>query len=166
MEKIKNQGIKSMKARTKCSRKLISFIICMTLTMAMALSITGCMGNEPPSGAIEEVNVQTAGKQAEITQLGEGGVKFTFTVVDKDGGEAWFEIHTDKETVGEALLELELIDGDESVYGLFVKTVNGIDVDYDKDGAYWAFYVDDEYAQTGVDVTEVREGASYAFKVE
>ena len=69
-------------------------------------------------------------------------------------------------SVGAALQELELIDGEEGQYGLYVTTVNGITVDYDKDGMYWAFYVNDEYAQTGVDATEIKEGDSYALKAE
>lgn len=110
---------------------------------------------------------QTEGDaQGEYTRLGEGNTKFMFTVVDKDGGETRFEIHTDKETVGEALVELELIAGDESEYGLYVKTVNGITADYDADGTYWAFYINDEYAMTGVDATTITEGDSYSFKVE
>ena len=47
-----------------------------------------------------------------------------------------------------------------------MKTVNGITADYDTDGVYWAFYVNDEYATSGVDVTEITEGDSYALKVE
>lgn len=98
--------------------------------------------------------------------LGEGDTKFDFTVVDQDGEETLFEIHTDKETVGEALQDVGLIEGEEGEYGLFVKTVNGITADYDKDGVYWAFYVNDEYAAEGVDSTKITEGDTYSFKVE
>ena len=87
-------------------------------------------------------------------------------MVDKEGNETPFEIHTDKETVGDALAELGLIDGEEGDYGLYVKTVNGITADYDKDGVYWAFYVNDEYAPSGVDSTVITEGNHYSFKVE
>lgn len=68
--------------------------------------------------------------------------------------------------MGQALLELELIAGDDSEYGLYVKTVNGITADYDTDGKYWAFYIDEEYAASGVDTTPVTDGSSYAFKIE
>ena len=98
--------------------------------------------------------------------LGEGSTKFDFTVVDKEGGKTEFEIHTDKKTVGEALVELKLIEGEDSEYGLYVKTVNNITADYDKDGMYWAFYINDEYAMSGVDSTEIKEGESYSFKIE
>ena len=87
-------------------------------------------------------------------------------VVDGEGNETVFEIHTDKETVGEVLLDLGLIEGEEGAYGLYVKTVNGITVDYDKDKAYWAFYVNGEYAVSGVDTTAITEGDTYSFKVE
>lgn len=72
-----------------------------------------------------------------------------------------FTIHTDKDTVGEALLEHELIDGEDGAYGLYVKKVNGITADYDVDQSYWAFYINGEYAMTGVDMTEIVEGDTY-----
>ena len=64
------------------------------------------------------------------------------------------------------MLEYEVIAGEDGQYGLYVKTVNGETVDYDKDGKYWAFYINGEYGMTGVDVTEIVEGDSYALKVE
>ena len=148
----------------KRSKKLTSFILCMVLIVAMALGTTGCNGNtgkDTASGGGTEVN-----HQADVSVLGTGSTKFNLTVVDQEGSETPFEIHTDKETVGEALLELGLIDGEESEYGLYVKTVNGITVSYDKDGVYWAFYINGEYASSGVDSTKITEGESYSFKVE
>ena len=71
-----------------------------------------------------------------------------------------------KTTVGDALVELGMIEGEESEYGLYVKTVNGVTADYDKDGVYWAFYIDGEYASSGVDSTEITEGSTYSFKME
>lgn len=46
------------------------------------------------------------------------------------------------------------------------KTVNGMTADYDKDGVYWAFYIDGEYAMTGVDATNITDGAQYTFRME
>ena len=56
--------------------------------------------------------------------------------------------------------------GDNSEYGLYVKTVNGETADYDKDGAYWAFYINGEYAMSGVDYTAPEAGTTYGFHVE
>lgn len=72
-----------------------------------------------------------------------------------------FTIHTDKDTVGEALLEHDLISGEEGAYGLYIKKVNGITADYDVDQSYWAFYVNGEYAMSGVDMTDIVEGDTY-----
>ena len=47
--------------------------------------------------------------------------------------------------------------------GFAVQTVNGITADWDKDQTYWAFYINGEYAMTGVDATEITEGDSYSF---
>lgn len=182
--------------RMKWSKKISSFILCMMLIVAMAFTTTGCNGaeaKEEPSKAGAEANVQTEGEvndeeesevndepesevndeteseanhRTEATVQGEGDTVFHVSVTDKEGGETNFEIHTDKETVGEALLELGLIAGEEGEYGLYVKTVNGITVDYDKDGVYWAFYINGEYASTGVDATPITEGEQYSFKVE
>lgn len=146
------------------NKKLISLLFCMMLIVAMALTTTGCNEKKNNESQVSTENNQNV--QTEDNVLGEGKTEFTFTVVDKDGNETQFEIHTDKETVGEALLELDLIAGDEGEYGLYVKTVNGITADYDVDQTYWAFYVNDEYAQTGVDSTTITAGDSYSFKVE
>ncbi len=142
------------------SKRSLSLILCIVLIAAMALVTIGCHDNN----TINPNETGTTGTAA--TVLGEGETKFTFTVTDGDGKETAFEIHTDKDTVGDALLELQLIAGEDSQYGLFVKTVNGITVDYDKDGKYWAFYAGGEYASAGVDTTEIVEDTTYSFKVE
>lgn len=151
-------------------RKLLSVILCVGLFAAMALTTTGCTANQPgapeTSTAISTAPESEASQAPEGTVLGEGETEFAFLVVDGEGAETRFTIRTDETTVGAALLELGLIEGDESEYGLYVKTVNGITVDYDTDGKYWAFYIDDEYAMTGVDATDVAAGSTYSFVVE
>ena len=161
----------------KSKRTLLSLILSTMLIVAMAFSMTACGGNdtEKPNtegqsqvgGTENDVDVQStdnASKEGNV--LGKGATVFNFVVVDGEGKETMFEIHTDKTTVGEALLEVELIDGEEGDYGLYVKSVNGITADYNVDGTYWAFYINDEMAMTGVDATNVEAGATYSFKVE
>lgn len=169
----------------KFVNRLLSLSLCMVLIAALALFASGC-GNEtastPASSVETPVSSVASAPEAEAspesvaepgstletdaTVLGEGETQFSFIVVDGDGNESAFDIHTDKETVGDALLELQLIAGDESEYGLYVKTVNGITADYDTDGTYWAFYINAEYASTGVDTTDITPGATYTFQVE
>ena len=146
-------------------KKHVSLFLCMMLIAATALVTTGC--NDSTQAQTEATTEQAVKAEAAETQVvGEGATMFAFTVVDADGNETAFEVHTDKSIVGEALLDCDLIAGDEGDYGLYVKVVNGITADYDTDRAYWAFYVDGEYAQSGVDATNIEEGKTYTFKYE
>ena len=70
-------------------------------------------------------------------------------------------IHTDKNTLGDALMEHHLIEGEQGAYGLYVKKVNGIVADYDVDMSYWGFYKDGAYMMSGVDLTEINNGEHY-----
>lgn len=126
------------------SKALLS-VISFVLIAAMALTIAGCSNNEKetPAGSTEK--------------------SFVFKVVDLDGTEESFDIKTEAATVGEALVAENLISGTVGDYGLMVDTVNGIKYDYNADGAYWAFYIDGEMAMTGVDGTEITDGATYSF---
>ena len=152
--------------------KALSLILCTVLIAAMALFTTACSDNKnqenPQTSAAEADQDTTLAIQpgGAVPVLGEGENVFMFSVFDKDGKETAYQIHTDKTIVGEALQELGLLEGEEGAYGLYVTVVNGIRADYDKDGVYWAFYIDGEYAMSGVDVTEIEAGKTYAFKVE
>ena len=164
-------------------KKIKSMFLCMML--AMAFTVVGC-GSKTEGAADAQKNTETTIVNTETTVeteavaetesietaeaqeivLGDGSVKITVIVVDADGNETNFVVNTDKETVGDALLEQNLIEGEEGDYGLYVKTVNGITADYDTDQTYWAFYINDEYASTGVDATPVTDGDTYMFRVE
>ena len=97
------------------------------------------------------------------TELGEGA-KTVKVEVKVEERMVTFTINTDKKTVGEALVENDLIAGDEGAYGLYVKKVNGIVADFDVDKSYWAFYADGEYATSGVDTTEIDAGVKYSLE--
>lgn len=142
-------------------KKITSQFLCLMLILTMMLFATGCNQNNT---AASDGASQTVDAEPQI--LGEGSQEFAFTVVDKDGNETHFTIRSDKEFVGEALMEHNLIAGEDGDFGLYVKTVNGITADYDKDQTYWAFYVNGEYATSGVDTTKITSGDSYSFKVE
>lgn len=160
----------------KRCKQTVSLLVCCALFAATALFTTGCSNTQ--GGESSSVSTSTTQETPEATPaaetaetaegqvLGQGQTRFTFTVVDGDGNETVYEINTDQTTVGDALTELGLIEGEDSEYGLYVKTVDGITVDYDTDGKYWAFYVDGEYAQSGVDSTEITAGSEYSFRVE
>lgn len=91
---------------------------------------------------------------------------FTLNVVFADGSTKSCPVVTNCETVGDALLEAGLIDGEETQYGLTVYTVCGVTVDWEEDSAYWALYVDGEYATSGVDSLKCAEINEIEFRVE
>ena len=146
--------------KMKRTKKALSLFLCMVLIVAMALFTTGC--NDKAANMTEALQESEG---TAVTVLGEGETEFHFGVYDLEGKETWFEIHTDEEMVGAALQAVELIEGDAGPYGLYVKMVNGITADYNKDKVYWAFYVNDDYATSGVDTTEIEEGAVYSFRL-
>lgn len=154
-------------------KKIVALILCVVLVAAMALMTTGCKNatEETPettdaTTTVQDTTVADDSEDEDDNVLGEGENQFTFKVVDKEGNETVFTVNTDKKIVGEALLDLGLIEGEDGDYGLYVKKVNGILADYDVDQTYWAFYVNGEYAMSGVDTTTIENGAEYSFKVE
>ena len=160
--------------KTTFKSKWLSRLLCLVLVAAAALATAGCgETREEPQTAAEDATVLGEGEMTasvvlleDGAELGEGETEFLFTITDLDGKETCVTIHTDKATVGEALQELGLIVGEEGPYGLYVKTVNGITVDYDADKAYWAFYINGRYAMSGVDVTNIISGDTYELRVE
>lgn len=142
-------------------------LLALLLALVMVLALAAC-GNKAQDngGAGDDANVVTDGTVADGATVGKGATAFTVEVAQLDGTSITFTVNTDKATVGEALLELGIVAGDDTEYGLYVKTVNGVTLDYDTDGAYWAFYINGEYATTGVDATNIEAGAIYALKAE
>lgn len=124
----------------------------LALVLALMLSLAAC-------GAKAE-GLWANATYTEDTELGEGATTITVEVTAEDKT-VTFTIHTDGTTLRQALEENGLIAGDESDYGLYVKTVDGMTADYDADGLYWAFYKSGEYLMTGVDTTEITDGEQY-----
>ena len=98
----------------------------------------------------------------------EGSKAITVSVVDNEGASTEYELKTDAEYLRQALEEIDglTVEGEESTYGLYVKTVNGLTADYDADGAYWSFYVNGEYCTEGVDTQPVLDGDSFTIQYE
>lgn len=138
-------------------QKLLALVLVFVLTAAAAL--TGC------STAPAETTAPPAETQP-VTEVGEGAANFELTIVDKDGVTHLYRVHTNVGMMGEALTEVDLIDGEQGPYGMYIKSVLGQVLDYETDGMYWSFYVNGEYAQTGVDQIPVEHDGKYMLKAE
>lgn len=91
---------------------------------------------------------------------------FTFTVVFLDGTSKSYDITTTKNYLADALVEENLISGEDSQYGLYVTTVDGEYHKWEDDGKFWALYEGDTSAPTGASSLEIKDGATYSFKAE
>ena len=93
----------------------------------------------------------------------EGSKNITIEVVDDQEQSTVYEISTDAEYLGDAIRETEglTVEGTEGDYGLMVDTVNGVVADFNVDGAYWAFYVNGEYCNYGMDEQPILDGEAY-----
>ncbi len=139
---------------------LLVRLSCLVLIAALALTLSACGQKQPETTA----PIDGVAEQASPAVLGTGATVFTLKVTTDTGSSTDFIIHTDEKTVGAALLNVGLIAGTPSEYGLYVTTVNGITADYNTDGTYWAFYVNGDYATTGVDTTDVTPDGCYELK--
>lgn len=137
------------------------------LALVMVLSLAAC-GTKPADTDTEAdgEGMDTAVTVTDGAVIGEGAHSFTLEIVDAEGAKITAAVNTDDTVVGDALQDYGIIEGEEGEYGLYIKTVNGITADYDVDGSYWAFYIDGEYALTGVDMTDIADGAVYTLAVE
>ena len=112
-------------------------ILALTLALVMVFALAAC-------GEKQSANTKTV----------------TVTVVHGDGSSKDFTVKTEKETLGEALTDEELIAGEDSAYGLYVKTVDGETVD-DANQEWWCFTKGGEMLMTSVDNTMIQDGEHY-----
>ena len=115
-------------------------MISMLLALVMVFGLAAC-------GAKEEAPAEA--------------VSFTVVVTDLEGNETTFAYTSDAASVGDALVAEGLVEGHEASYGLYIDSVNGIAADWDKDQTYWAFYINGEYATTGIGETPITADATY-----
>ena len=132
-------------------KKKLTFL---PLIMILCLSLFGCG---------QKVSTEDLWSQAvytEDTELGDGAktVLVEVSAMDKS---VTFTIHSDEETLGAAMLEHSLIEGEQGAYGLYVKKVNGITADYDKDQSYWGFNKNGEGMMSGVDGAVFEDGEHF-----
>ena len=143
-----------MKRKTKFGfSRLLILMLTLVLIATAALTLASC--GKPAE------DPQTPVKLENATELGTGATVFWFQAVMKDGTVHNYKISTDATTVGDALLALELIAGENSSYGLYVTTVCGETLVWETDAMYWAFFINGEYASTGVDSTTIAADAVY-----
>ncbi len=133
-------------------KKVISLILCLILGTALV----SC-GAKRVATDIWESAIYT-----ENQEFGVGEKTIVVDVLAEEKS-VEFTVHTDKETLGDALLEHNLISGEQGAYGLYVKVVNGIFADYNTTKSYWGINKNGESLMTGVDSENIADGSTYEF---
>ena len=98
----------------------------------------------------------------------EGSKNIIIEVKDSEGNVTTYEVTTDAEFLRQAMDEAEGLtyDGSDSEFGMMVEVVNGEQAIYAEDNAYWAFYVNGEYGNYGIDSQPVTDGDTYSIVYE
>lgn len=91
---------------------------------------------------------------------GAAGASFTVIVTHADGSEKTFTYTTEEEMLGAALESEGLISSEGADTGMF-HTVDGEKADWNENQSYWAFYIGDDYAMTGIYDTAISDGTTY-----
>lgn len=138
--------------------KQIKKISLSLLSLLMILCLTACFGSQ-------EASQWETVSYSEDTTIGKGANTAIVEIVTEEKTIV-LTLKTDEEILGKALLNEKVIAGDNGDFGLYIKAVNGVIADYDTDKTYWAFYIDGEYALTGVDATPIEAGKIYRLSKE
>lgn len=126
----------------RTNARLIWRMLVLVLTAAAILTLASCQKPSPeePEGVEKTITV---------------------TVTDDEGVDAVYTVVTKANYLRGALEEALTLEGDESSYGLYIKSVNGLRADYTLDGAYWQLTKDGTPLMTGADDTPIVDGDSY-----
>ena len=89
-----------------------------------------------------------------------GSKTITVQIITGESETVTKTIQTDAEFLRGALEQENLVQGDESEFGLFVKTVNGVTVD-EAQQQWWCFTKGGETVNTGVDDTPIADGDTF-----
>ncbi len=93
-------------------------------------------------------------------QTQQGAKTITVTVVHADKSEKTFTYHTDEEYLDKVLIAEKLIEGYDDQYGFVIEAVDGEEASWE-DSVFWALYIGQEQATTGISQVVVTDGAAY-----
>lgn len=90
----------------------------------------------------------------------DGSKAVTVQVVHKDGSTKDFDLRTDEEYLGRALVEGGVVEDNQGAYGLYILTADGETAD-EAAQEWWQITRDGESLNTGADSTPIADGEHY-----
>ena len=159
------------------NHRILTVAAALALTLSLLLTACGSQpassdaASAPASSAAASAPAEPAGSEAPASDPASSAasdsdapeaqqIAITVSVVDGEGQSQDFTIETSQEFLRGALEEQDLIQGEETEYGLFVKTVNNITAD-DAQEQWWCFTKGGEMLETGVDTTPIADGDQF-----
>ncbi len=134
-------------------KKILALLVAFVLTFTLGSCVKKTQADESSNNTV-----------ADYEDKGSGRNQFYLDICFEKG-EKHYNIRTDKDTVGAALEELEIIDGEQGDYGLYILSVEGEVHKYENGGKYWSFFIGKNLAPQSVDRTKIENGTSYSLKV-
>lgn len=137
--KQEKKGEKTMNEQEKATpnKKLIIGVVCVALLAVVMFVVWRLNGPQ--------------------TQAVPGAKAVTVQVIHKDGSSKDFQLNTDQEFLGRALVENEVVEDNQSAYGLYILTADGETVD-ESNQEWWQVTKSGEYLNTGADETPIADG--------
>ena len=89
-----------------------------------------------------------------------GSKAVSVQVVHKDGSSKGFDLHTDEEFLGRALVEGGVVEDNQGPYGLYILTADGETAD-EAAQEWWQITRGGESLTTGADSTPIADGERY-----
>ena len=132
-------------------KKSIVSTVSIILSIVCVLCLVSCNETVDKEGIWENATYLSD------TTLGKGEKSVSFTVEAEDQS-ITITLKTDKNTLGEAMYEHDLINDP-----TFFDTLNGMQASWEKDQAYWAFYHGEDLMMVGVGDTTIEGGEAYRF---
>lgn len=131
--------------------KKIKNILAVALGIILSFTFASC------NMLKEEVSLWESASYTENQTFGEGQKTITLEVKAEEKS-VEFVLRTNAEFLADALLEHNIISGDEGPYGVYVTHVNGMEADYDKNRSFWSLEKDGLQLTTGVSETGIKDG--------
>ena len=146
--------MKNTKGNEKIMKKQIKIALALLLCLTSLFCLVACFDKVDATGVWENATYRSD------KEFGKGSKTVQVEVIVEEQS-VTFTVRTDKDMLGEALMEHGLVDGEQGAYGLYVKVVNGMTADYDVNQHYWSFSKNGVGLMTGIDMEPVEDGAHY-----
>ena len=129
-----------MSEQKKSSKKAVIAVICVIALAAVMFFVWRLAGPQSKTSA--------------------GAKSVTVEVIHKDGSTKDFDLQTDEEYLGRALVEGGVVEDNQGAYGLYILTADGETAD-EGNQEWWQITRSGEYLTTGADETPIADGDHY-----